>query len=68
MNIGFIGLGNMGLNMSSNILKAGFHLSVYDVRKETAAPLLKAGAKWAESPKSIAMVRDVIFASLPGPK
>jgi 3-hydroxyisobutyrate dehydrogenase len=68
MNVGFIGLGNMGMGMSSNILKAGFPISVYDVRKEIAEPLLKAGASWSETPKSMAMVSDVILASLPGPK
>jgi 3-hydroxyisobutyrate dehydrogenase len=68
MNIGFIGLGNMGMGMSSNLIKAGFPLSVYDVRKEIAEPILKAGASWADTPKSIAMESDVILASLPGPK
>jgi 3-hydroxyisobutyrate dehydrogenase len=67
MKIGFIGLGNMGMGISSNILKAGFSLAVYDVRREAAEPLLKAGASRADSPKSLAMTSDVILASLPGP-
>jgi 3-hydroxyisobutyrate dehydrogenase-like beta-hydroxyacid dehydrogenase len=68
MNIGFIGLGTMGLSMASNILKAGYPLKVNDVRKEIAAPLLSAGASWADSPKSMAETSDIIFTSLPGPK
>jgi 3-hydroxyisobutyrate dehydrogenase len=68
MNVGFIGLGKMGMGMSFNILKAGFPLVVHDIRKETAEPLLKSGASWGDTPKSVAMKSDVIFSSLPGPK
>jgi 3-hydroxyisobutyrate dehydrogenase-like beta-hydroxyacid dehydrogenase len=68
MNIGFIGLGNMGLSMTLNLQKAGFPVYVFDVRKETAEPLLKAGAFWSENPKSVAEKSDIILASLPGPK
>lgn len=68
MNIGFVGLGNMGLSMALNLQKAGFPVYVFDVRKETAGPLLKAGAFWSENPKSVAEKSDVILASLPGPK
>ena len=32
--IGFIGLGNMGGGMAANILKAGFRLTVYDLKQE----------------------------------
>ena len=31
MNIGFIGLGNMGAPMALNLLKAGHHVYVYDL-------------------------------------
>jgi 3-hydroxyisobutyrate dehydrogenase-like beta-hydroxyacid dehydrogenase len=68
MNIGFIGLGNMGSSMALNILKAGYSVIVYDVRKEAGIPLLEAGAVWSESPKSLAAVSDIVLASLPGPK
>jgi 3-hydroxyisobutyrate dehydrogenase-like beta-hydroxyacid dehydrogenase len=68
MNIGFIGLGNMGMGISYNILKAGYPLRVYDVRKEIAEPLIKAGASWSETPKNMANASDIIFSSLPGPK
>jgi 3-hydroxyisobutyrate dehydrogenase-like beta-hydroxyacid dehydrogenase len=68
MNIGFIGLGNMGMGMAKNILKAGHRLTVCDLRKEIAEPLLQAGASWEDTPKSIALDKDIIFTSLPGPK
>jgi 3-hydroxyisobutyrate dehydrogenase len=68
MNIGFIGLGNMGLGMATNILKAGYSLTVYDIRKEVVAPLLEAGASWAENTKALTVASDIIFTSLPGPQ
>lgn len=68
MNIGFIGLGNMGMGMASNILKAGHKLTVHDLKKEIAKPLLKNGALWADTPKALTMASDIIFTSLPGPK
>ena len=68
MRIGFIGLGNMGGPMALNLLKAGHTLTVYDVRREAAAPHIAAGARWAESPAAAATDCDVVMTSLPGPK
>jgi 3-hydroxyisobutyrate dehydrogenase-like beta-hydroxyacid dehydrogenase len=68
MNIGFIGLGNMGIRMANNILKKGHKLTVYDLRKEAAKPLLELGASWAETPKAVAQASEITFTSLPGPK
>jgi 3-hydroxyisobutyrate dehydrogenase-like beta-hydroxyacid dehydrogenase len=48
--IGFIGLGNMGLAMATNLLKAGFGLRVYNRTAEKADPLLKQGAALARNP------------------
>ncbi|MEZ4662444.1 MAG: NAD(P)-binding domain-containing protein [Caldilineaceae bacterium] len=41
---GFIGLGNLGFHLASSLLRAGFPLTVHDLHKEVAAPLLAAGA------------------------
>ena len=68
MNIGFIGLGNMGSGMASNILKAGYPLTVYDLRREAAKPSVDAGASWADSPKAVAGASELVFTSLPGPQ
>lgn len=67
MKLGFIGTGNMGSGMAANVLKAGHELTVYDVRKEALAPLLKAGAKTADSPKAVAQESETVILSLPGP-
>ncbi len=68
MNIGFVGLGKMGSAMAANMQKAGHSLTVQDVRKEAADSLLKNGARWADTPKSVAEASDIVFSSLPGPK
>jgi 3-hydroxyisobutyrate dehydrogenase-like beta-hydroxyacid dehydrogenase len=52
--IGFIGLGNMGLAMATNLLKAGFGLRVYNRTAEKAQPLLDQGATLAGSPADAA--------------
>ena len=68
MRIGFIGLGNMGGPMALNLIKAGHHLIVTDLRREAAAPHLAKGAKWADSPQAVARESELILTSLPGPK
>ena len=44
MNIGFIGLGNMGLPMARNLLKAGHQVTVYNRTRERADSLRGEGA------------------------
>jgi 3-hydroxyisobutyrate dehydrogenase-like beta-hydroxyacid dehydrogenase len=68
MRIGFIGLGTMGRHMASNLQKAGHELIVHDVRREAAETHVKAGARWADSPRAVAEASEVVFTSLPEPK
>ncbi|HEV3111308.1 MAG TPA: NAD(P)-dependent oxidoreductase [Candidatus Binataceae bacterium] len=68
MRIGFIGLGNMGGPMALNIIRAGHDVTVHDVRREAGTPHLEGGAKWADSPREVAVHSDVIMTSLPGPR
>jgi 3-hydroxyisobutyrate dehydrogenase len=68
MNIGFIGLGKMGGGIAANILKSGYHLTVYDIQKKSAKPLLDKGAYWSGTPKEISEASDIVFTSLPGPR
>ncbi|MGE3538513.1 MAG: NAD(P)-dependent oxidoreductase [Candidatus Tectimicrobiota bacterium] len=67
MDIGFIGVGNMGAGMANNLLKAGYTLTVNDVRRDAAGPLLEQGARWADTAKQVAMQSEITFTSLPGP-
>ena len=67
MKIGFIGLGHIGEPMANNLLKSGFQLTVHDIVEDKAERLLASGAEWAESPRAVAEVTDVIITSVPGP-
>lgn len=67
MDLGFIGVGNMGAGMANNLLKAGYTLTINDVRRDAAGPLLEQGAKWADTAKQVAMQSEMTFTSLPGP-
>jgi 3-hydroxyisobutyrate dehydrogenase len=48
VNVGFIGIGRMGLPMAANVLAAGHVLSVWNRTAEKCAPLEAAGARVAE--------------------
>ncbi|NLW06614.1 MAG: 2-hydroxy-3-oxopropionate reductase [Clostridia bacterium] len=63
--IGFIGLGIMGKPMAKNLLKAGYELVVYDLRKEPVAELAAAGASGADSVAAVAASSEVIITMLP---
>lgn len=68
MKIGFIGIGQMGNHMARRTLEAGYDLTVHDLKKEAAAPLLDKGAEWAENPAAVAKSCRVVFTSLPTPR
>jgi 3-hydroxyisobutyrate dehydrogenase-like beta-hydroxyacid dehydrogenase len=63
MNLGFIGLGNMGKAIASNLLKTGNELLVYNRTKSKAAELESAGAKLVDRPADLGQA-DVIFSML----
>ena len=67
MNIGFIGIGQMGNHMCRHVLDAGYKVMIYDLNKGAAQDLLKKGATWMDTPRSIAESCDVVLTSLPGP-
>ena len=68
MDIGFIGIGQMGRHMVSRIWGAGNTPHIYDINKAAAAPLLRKGMKWAGSPAEVARACRIVFTSLPAPK
>jgi 2-hydroxy-3-oxopropionate reductase len=59
--VGFIGLGIMGMPMALNLLKTGYHLTVYNRTAASAAPLVEAGATLATSPRSVAEASEVVI-------
>src|SRR5258708_15062137 len=50
MNIAFIGLGNMGSAMATNLIKGGHTLTVYNRSRNRAEPLKALGAHVANTP------------------
>ena len=65
MDIGFIGLGNMGQPMARRLIEAGHKLIVYDTRNDAVAPLVALGAKLASSPQDVADRAETVMSSLP---
>ena len=65
MDIGFIGLGNMGAPMARRLIAAGHKLVVYDTRNDAVAPFVALGAQLAASPQDVADRVETVMASLP---
>jgi 3-hydroxyisobutyrate dehydrogenase-like beta-hydroxyacid dehydrogenase len=63
MDIGFIGLGEMGAAMVANMLKGGHQVRVWNRSPERAEALAAAGAKVVPSPAE-AFVGDAVFSML----
>jgi len=55
--ISYLGLGTMGGGMASNLLKAGYKLTVWNRSAEKCKPFARKGARLAESPADA--IRDV---------
>jgi 3-hydroxyisobutyrate dehydrogenase-like beta-hydroxyacid dehydrogenase len=63
--IGFIGLGNMGLPMAQNLLKAGHQVEGVDVNPASVEKLRAAGGAGVETAKSAAARGDAVITMLP---
>ena len=64
-DIGFIGLGNMGGPMASNLLAAGHNLKVFDLVAERVSALGQEGARAATSPEDAVQGVDCCISMLP---
>ncbi len=60
-SVGWIGLGNMGIPMSQNLIKAGYPLTVFNRSKEKEKPLTDAGASAAGSAAALFDHCDIVF-------
>jgi 3-hydroxyisobutyrate dehydrogenase len=67
VNVGFIGLGNLGRQLAASVLRAGFRLAVYDLDATAVAGLVSAGASPAASPRAVAEASDCVITCLPSP-
>jgi 3-hydroxyisobutyrate dehydrogenase len=61
MNIGFIGLGNMGRPMARNLLSGGFAVTAFARRQEVADEFVRAGGSAAASPRTVAERSDIVI-------
>lgn len=61
MIIGWIGLGNMGVPMASNLIRAGFEVYVYNRTKSKAEPLLEMGAHFVDQPEQLYRTCDIVI-------
>ena len=59
--VGFVGLGDMGLAMAGNLLKAGFPLVGFDLREERRQALEEAGGRAATSCREVAANAETVF-------
>lgn len=66
--IGFIGIGVMGKYMASNLMKAGYDVSVYTRTKSKAQELIDDGAKWCNSISECVDGKDAIITIIGYPK
>ena len=64
MEVAFIGLGNMGTGMASNILKAGHQLTVWNRTASRMDPLIALGAGASASPADAVKGAEVVITSL----
>ena len=67
LNVGFIGLGNVGGQLAGNLLRHGVKLTVRDLDAARVAALVAAGASAAASPRELAERCDVVITCLPSP-
>lgn len=64
-NIAFLGLGQMGSPMASNLLLKGYRLNVFDINQDAVKELVEKGATPSRIPEDAATGADIIITMLP---
>ena len=67
MNVGFVGLGNLGRRLAARVLDGGYRLTVHDREASAVAGLVATGASAAASPRAVAEAADCVITCLPSP-
>ena len=62
--ISYLGLGTMGSGMASNLLKAGYKLTVWNRSAEKCVPFARKGARVADTPADAVRDVDLVMYSL----
>jgi 3-hydroxyisobutyrate dehydrogenase len=63
--IGFIGLGNMGLPMAQNLIKAGYSVQGFDLSREQTVAFTASGGQAAAGAKAAATGVEIVITMLP---
>ena len=68
MNLGWVGVGKMGLPMASHLLAAGHEVAACDVAPAAVQALVERGARAADTPAMAARAAEIVFSSIPDDK
>jgi 3-hydroxyisobutyrate dehydrogenase-like beta-hydroxyacid dehydrogenase len=60
-SLGFVGLGVMGGELVNRLINKGHTVTGYNRTKSKAEWLIKAGMKWADSPRAVTTSADIVF-------
>jgi 3-hydroxyisobutyrate dehydrogenase-like beta-hydroxyacid dehydrogenase len=61
LNIGFLGLGDMGQAIVPRLLAAGHAVTGWNRTREKAAPMFKLGMQWKDTPREVARESEIVF-------
>ncbi|WP_372612104.1 NAD(P)-dependent oxidoreductase [Aquicoccus sp.] len=67
MQVGFIGLGNVGGKLAGSVLRNGIDLTVFDIDAGSMASFVARGAKAARDPADLMRGCDIVITCLPSP-
>jgi len=61
VKLGFVGLGAMGQLIVPRLMAAGHEVTGWNRSRDKAEPLIKAGMKWADTPRALAETSEIVF-------
>ena len=61
MNVGFVGLGAMGVRIVPRLIAGGHAVTGWNRTRIKAEPLLKLGMRWADTPREVASGSEAVF-------
>lgn len=64
MKLGFVGLGDMGSLIVPRLIAGGHSVTGWNRTKAKAEDLIQGGMAWADTPKAVAAVSEVVFSCL----
>ncbi len=67
MRYGFVGLGHLGKHLATNLARAAFDVSVFDLDRSSADAVLAAGARWGGPLAVLSRNCDCLITCLPSP-